>query len=1238
MCWGNREETIKGEEDETPQKIESLKTIKRDINKDYPNLDLSEDLIRTLFEEFKDEKGESLIKMIMISPMKNRAILPLDLSMVLTNLMSKSDILRDFFFLLNNFNEEEKDPTFLKYESINFKILVFHELDYFNFSDVFKKNISNSFTPIVILNLILTILFYSPIDNEKKGEILYELLNPDKDGFIKERNETVKIIFNYLTYLAIFLPDIYLNDFISKNHQELKKKNNNESNEKINYLNDIIKNFNEKMFDYKKKLIFLENSKNCKSDIINLYINYFLFYKHLNELKLSKNEFLEVLKDRNYTIFDPHIYRELLFTNLSKRRKYINYMNAFKTIIEEFEKKKNFRNKESVVKNILKENKVEEDLSKFFNNNLQVYQELYNSNEYTEKNENTNKKVKKKNKLFQSRELDEKIKNIKHKKIGNKKIEKTPTFNVEENKNEDDENINSKKKIDNIKNDNDNDDDNLLKGINEIINEKPNENINENLNENNNEINDENNNEINKDNLNENNNEINGENINENNNDDLNENNNEKLEEIKNEENNNIKNEENNNIKNEENNNIKKEENDIFINNNKINENNFENNDINKLKFPNNDNQKNKIPKKISERIQISDEENNNLKDKDKFISKSEIKTNPKKDEKIIQEDHNKSINLNEISGIKMEENNTIENDNSIHEKDELENPLTFKSNIQNENIINNDDTPRKNFPLKNKAKDSSPLKNPFNNLKEFKEDEDEKKNEKKNKSKDKKKKKNKNIINIEDELIDSSKPKLSIIKVLTPNKSSNKEILYNQNSNERKTLQLNTNTNMKSGEKSEHIGITDDEIFKLSQSNNKKDLQQLKMKQLQNIDINDIPKREDYYENEEEKHLKEMMNIQITDSNNNINFDKINTPTNLNNNNHPYLKVTSKVSSNTLLAKDYINGPPIIINNNVFKKRNDQLVNPNLFDLINSYKNDLNFIDINNPTIYLVYYFSHFNEYSQIEVDIVLKDIMSLHPSIIKTIEIKRFTPYFSSYNRDSVTNILNGSLNGDMINLYFIIMSYYNIFMRNSNLINIKATFIGTHFFNKLQECYFSDTYDNLMHLYKEDLFVDDNFIFDIEDYIVVIPIYTYKNIESPNEENKLFLAVFNCKNKNVTYLDSNDILNDNDTVMNNYTLIFKKFFKHLSEIKICKENISEWNYTADSIESICYDENLSNHIMTYYSKLICLNGKISTIEESNYTKIREELFKEISMLYIILGKFTKDEIENEKENILN
>ena len=105
-----------------------------------------------------------------------------------------------------------------------------------------------------------------------------------------------------------------------------------------------------------------------------------------------------------------------------------------------------------------------------------------------------------------------------------------------------------------------------------------------------------------------------------------------------------------------------------------------------------------------------------------------------------------------------------------------------------------------------------------------------------------------------------------------------------------------------------------------------------------------------------------------------------------------------------------------------------------------------------------------------------------------------------------------------------------------------------------------------------------------------------------------------------------------------MNNYTLIFKKFFKYLFDRKLCKENISEWNFSADSIESICYDENMSNQIMTYYSKLICLNGKISTVDDKNFDKIREELFKEIAMFYIIIGKFSQEEIENEKENLLN
>ena len=637
-----------------------------------------------------------------------------------------------------------------------------------------------------------------------------------------------------------------------------------------------------------------------------------------------------------------------------------------------------------------------------------------------------------------------------------------------------------------------------------------------------------------------------------------------------------------------------------------------------------------------------------------------------------------------------MEENNTIVNDGSIYENEKNEdnnyniknfnkNSNTFKSSkkkstnekedlVKIRSSVENEDSPRKKIPskLSKNDKEISPKKHPFK-IKEFKEDNDEQispnkdfknnksksynnnndkeneiedRNHSKNKTKEKTNKIKKSIIGIEDELIDSSKPKLSIVKVFSHVEENKENLAFNQishNSNispERKTLQLNTNPIIKSGEKSDHL--TDDEIFKLSQSKNKFDLKQKKVKQLEDIGITNIPKKEegDYLENEEEKNLKDMT-IQITEFNN---LDKIKSPNSNNNANYQFYKKGSKVSSNTLFTDKHLSGTPIITLSQVFKKKNDNLKNPNLFDLINLYKNDLNFIDINNITIYLVYYFSHFEEYSQMDVNNVIKDLINLPSNIIKNISIKRFTPYFDSYNRESIINILNYSWNGDIINLYFNLMTFYNIFLRNSELINIKAIFIGTHFFNKLQECYFSDIYDNLLHLYKEDLFIDDTFIFDIKDNIIAIPIYTYKNIESPNEENKLFLAVFNCNTKKIVYLDSNDILSENAEVMNNYTLIFKKFFKYLFDRKLCKENISEWNFSADSIESICYDENMSNQIMTYYSKLICLNGKISTVDDKNFDKIREELFKEIAMFYIIIGKFSQEEIENEKENLLN
>ena len=1253
MCWSNRDEiTLKPKNDEeTPEEI-----TKTPNKTDYFEM---ENKIKEKLKECEGEKGESLIKMIMISPIRNGKIEHFDLIYLLSLLFKQ---LKEFFtpfpfYFLEN--EDNNNSLFNTYNKTNMRILIYDEL---NFIKILKKEINNGKSiqkSILVLPFILTIIFYSPMNNKTKSEILYQLFNPNSEGFIKSENDSVEEVFIHLIYITLYLPDIYYN-FFFLNPQDEK------GNIHINQINDNV-------ISYKKKLIFLEYSKNCKKDLAKLYINSFLFSENTKKNSINKDEFMILLEKNNYNIFDINEYKNIFFKFLLKRKKAINFLNFFPSTIQEIEKKlnnyhSNTNNKKKIIHNICTKGKNKGKIDEFtslFEDSSDIFDSLFMSNAYKEKQQiyPVKKKPKKNDKLFQYRELDINLREsnqfhriTKKKSDENNDKYKNDNFDFDfnfKNKEKELSDKESEEDKDNHNNKNNYNNNNnyhgLLDGINDVIEPK-------------NKDDEEKKNEFDL----------------KNNNEDSNLENNEKESQDNNIINNINDNEsEDNNIRNNINDNESEDKN---IRNQKSHLNNSQNSDNEKKEnynFNLEEINKNKINEKIHPDIKYNKSLQNNInKEND---NENDIKLKIK----------NKSLNLNANPIIKMEENKTIVNDRNINENEkneenyninniDNENPVTFKtikskSTNQKEDLvkiissIENEDSPRKKIPpskSNKKNKEISPSKNIFK-IKEFKEDNDEpktpnkllKKNKKKNnnsnndieneienthksKSNEKSNKNKKSIIGIENELIDSSKPKLSIIKVFTLNEGNKERLTYNQISNnsnispERKTLQLNTNTIIKSGEKSDHI--TDDEIFKLSQSRNKFDLKQKKVKQLEGIGIKDIPKKEDgdYLENEEEKNLKDMT-IQLNELNN---YDKIKSPSSNNNINYQYFKKGSKVSSNTLFTDKHLSGTPIITSNQVFKKKNDNLTNPNLFDLINSYKNDLNFIDINNITIYLVYYFSHFEEYSQMDVNNVIKDLMNISPNIIKNISFKRFTPYFSSYNKESIINILNYFWNGDIINLYFNIMTLYNIFLRNSELINMKAVFIGTHFFNKLQECYFSDIYDNLLHLYKEDLFIDDTFIFDIKDYIIAIPIYTYKNIESPNEENKLFLAVFNCNTKKIIYLDSNDILSENAEVMNNYTLIFKKFFKYLFDRKLCKENISEWNFSADSIESICYDENMSNQIMTYYSKLICLYGKISTVDDKDFDKIREELFKEIAMFYIIIGKFSQEEIENEKENLLN
>ena len=113
---------------------------------------------------------------------------------------------------------------------------------------------------------------------------------------------------------------------------------------------------------------------------------------------------------------------------------------------------------------------------------------------------------------------------------------------------------------------------------------------------------------------------------------------------------------------------------------------------------------------------------------------------------------------------------------------------------------------------------------------------------------------------------------------------------------------------------------------------------------------------------------------------------------------------------------------------------------------------------------------------------------------------------------------------------------------------------------------------------------------------------------------------------RQKTITFLDSNDVLNDNPEIIKNYKILFETFFSFIDSRKICERKICEWEIEIDSIEAICYNENYVRHIMVFYSKMLSKNGKIRTVPENEYQSVKEMIFTELAMFYIKLGKFVK------------
>ena len=670
----------------------------------------------------------------------------------------------------------------------------------------------------------------------------------------------------------------------------------------------------------------------------------------------------------------------------------------------------------------------------------------------------------------------------------------------------------------------------------------------------------------------------------------------------------------NNNYNNNDNNNININNNDNNIDNdNNFNDDNNINNDDN---IDNNDNNKNSN----------DDDDLFNLEFKNDNLENEE-EENDNNENKLIEKDLNDIKKEEELYNLNMSDivNNQEDIiDNNLNNKklkskknnNENNNNLEKSKLTENEIIDNNEDY----YSRKNSDNNENTIEDNINNLLN---------------------KKNNN-----NEESDNNKNPFDKIK-----NESIENISYNQNNNN------NNNINTIESNNLNNIIIKSESNHQNTNNNNQDDLLNF---DFSNNDTNSnhnkifSPKKKiDSFKNKNINNNIINNNIDNnTENNNNIidNFRYNNNDQKTISGEFPfYTKSSANSEISIISSNNYLTPQHIILSPNIFKLNNldskkKNKANNSLKELADIYKDidsnnnnnntesNNNEFKINNITLFLINYFSNFENFCLIPVENIKNDLNNLDVSNYDKIYIKKITPYLKIFNVKFLFDIIdNNKFSLNLMNLYLTLMNLYNIFLRNSNKIKNKVRIFNINFFNSIQESINENEIENVYNFYKEDIFDNNNNTFDDDDFIILIPHYIFKDIYMQNEEKFLFISVINNKENTITFLDSNDILTENNEIFNNFKLIYEKFFDSLLEINFIKKK-RDFKYQIDNIESLCLNENVSNHIMTYYSRLFCVNGKMHMIEENNYDDVKKELFSQLSMFYIMLSDFIKEEKEKE------
>ena len=255
------------------------------------------------------------------------------------------------------------------YANFNLRFLFMKEMNVFSYETLYKEEHEEKLklSPIYnltsygsdlrldMLSVVVLLLFYSEMDDERKAEMLFKLLDADYHGEIQTGKKKVYLVVRMMILTALYLPDMLLNwkvndipleEKIKSDEQFNGNESDNNDNEQLlqhkqtlssSNVSDklLLKHFRELIADYKKILLYCKHKNGFMKNFVVFVFNSVVFTKS-NVKALNLQEFKKECKQNGYSVFQPATYRGLLQNYLLKNvNETKNYLSNFPVVVKQ---------------------------------------------------------------------------------------------------------------------------------------------------------------------------------------------------------------------------------------------------------------------------------------------------------------------------------------------------------------------------------------------------------------------------------------------------------------------------------------------------------------------------------------------------------------------------------------------------------------------------------------------------------------------------------------------------------------------------------------------------------------------------------------------------------------------------------------------------------------------------------------------------------------------------------------